>query len=254
MSVYHSFFSPQFPNTHHRNKEVILKKIGIIGGLGPEATIDYYRIIIESYREKTKGGFPAIIINSLDMSEFSCMMMKARELDKTTKWLANAVTSLHRAGADFALIASNTPHIMFNEVKALSSIPMLSIVEETCNVADKLGLKKIGLLGTKITMSADFYQKVFSKKNISIVVPSKQEQDYIHKKLVTEIIFNKILEQTHTEFLTIIKNMIDRAQIQGVVLGCTELPLILTKDEFGIPFLNTTKIHAESAVRYCLKD
>jgi aspartate racemase len=214
-----------------------MKKIGIIGGLGPEATIDYYRIIIESYREKTKGGFPAIIINSLDMSEFSCMMMKARELDKTTKWLANAVTSLHRAGADFALIASNTPHIMFDEVKALSSIPMLSIVEETCNVADKLGLKKIGLLGTKITMSADFYQKVFSKKDISIVVPGKQEQDYIHKKLVTEIIF-----------------MIDRAQIQGVVLGCTELPLILTKDEFGIPFLNTTKIHAESAVKYCLKD
>ncbi|MCK4453262.1 aspartate/glutamate racemase family protein, partial [candidate division WOR-3 bacterium] len=98
------------------------------------------------------------------------------------------------------------------------------------------------------------YQKVFSKKDISIVVPNKQEQDYIHKKLVTEIIFNKILEQTHTELLTIIKNMIDRAQIQGVVLGCTELPLILTKDEFGIPFLNTTKIHAESAVRYCLKD
>ncbi len=230
-----------------------MKKIGIIGGLGPEATVDYYRIIIESYREKTKGSFPAIIIYSLDIKELSCMV-KTDERDRIAAWLADAVRSLHRAGADFALIASNTPHVVFDKVKELSPIPLLSIVEETCKAAVHMGLKKLGLMGTKVTMSNTFYQEVFSKKDISIVVPGEQEQDYIHKKLVNEIMFNKIVEETRNELLKIIKRMVENASIQGLILGCTELPLILTKDEFGIPFLNTTKIHAESAVKYCLEE
>jgi len=229
-----------------------MKKIGIIGGLGPEATIDYYRIIIELYREKQNGNFPEVIIHSLSMNEFSDMLKK-KEQNKIISWLTNAVKSLQSAGADFAIIASNTPHFVFDEVKALSPIPLLSIVEETCKKALNLGLKKIGLMGTKITMNTDFYQKVFSKEGISIVVPNGQEQNYIQQKLWTEIMFNKIIEDTRQELLKIVKRMIDSASIQGMIVGCTELPLILTKDEFGIPFLNTTRIHVESAVRYCLK-
>jgi aspartate racemase len=229
-----------------------MKKIGIVGGLGPEATIDYYHIIIDLYREKTKGTFPAVIIYSMDIKEFSCIV-KTEEMDRIAEWLGSAVQSLHKAGADFALIASNTPHIVFDKVQAISPIPMLSIVEVTCRVAQRLELEKVGLLGTKTTMSSDYYQKVFSQKGISIVVPDLKAQDYIHNKLVTEIMFNKIIEDTRKELLRIVKEMIDSASIQGVILGCTELPLILTKDEFGIPFLNTTKIHAESAVRFCLE-
>ena len=241
----------QPPTERIRNKGSLLKKIGIVGGLGPEATIDYYRIITESYREKTGGSYPVLIIYNMDMKEFSCMTESPEEVDKTTSLIVDAIRSLHRAGADFAIIASNTPHIVFDQIEVLSPIPMLSIVDETCSVVQKLGLKKVGLLGTKTTMSSDFYQKVFSEKDISIVVPDEEEQDFIQKKLMTEIMFNKIIEETRQELLNIIKRMIDRASIQGVILGCTELPLILTRDEFDIPFLNTTKIHAESAVRYC---
>ncbi len=228
-----------------------MKRIGIIGGLGPEATIDYYRSIIELYRKRQNGNHPEIIIYSLNMHEF-CDKTKYKELDKTISWLADAIKSLHKAGADFGFIASNTPHIVFDEVKALSPIPLLSIVEETCRVVESRKLKKVGLLGTKTTMSSDFYQKVFSKKGISIIVPDEQDQDYINEKLFTEIMFNKINEETRQGLLTIVKRMVDETSIQGIILGCTELPLILTKDEFGIPFLNTTKIHVESAVNYCL--
>ncbi len=229
-----------------------MKKIGIIGGLGPEATIDYYRSIIELYRKKQKGNFPEIILYSLNMRELFTML-KNNKRTEIINWLVNATQSLQNAGAHFAIIASNTPHIVFDEVRNNSPIPLLSIVEETCEVTAKLGLKRVGLLGTQVTMSADFYQKVFSKRGMTIIVPNKQEQHYIQEKLEREIIFNKILESTRKALLAIIKRMIEVDSIQGVILGCTELPLILTKDEFGIPFLNTTRIHVESAVSYCLR-
>jgi aspartate racemase len=229
-----------------------VKRIGIIGGLGPEATIDYYRIIINEYREKTNGNYPEVIIYSLNMSEFACKMT-AESFDKTVKWLAQAIKAIHQCGADFALIASNTPHIVFEELQNLSPIPLISIVEETCKVASSANLKKIALLGTKVTMNSDFYQRIFAKKGIEIITPHEMEKEYINEKLLSEIIYNKIIEQTKRELSRIIERMIDEDQIQGVILGCTELPLILTKDEFGIPFLNTTQIHAKSAVRYSLQ-
>lgn len=226
-----------------------MKKIGIVGGLGPEATLDYYRIIIDTFERRQKGMYPVVIIYSLNITEFPHV---DKERDKLIHWLINAVNSLYKAGADFGLIAAGTPHVVFDDVKALSPIPLLSIVEATCTVAERLKLRKVALLGTKITMSRDFFQKVFSEKGISLVVPTKQEQNYINTKLFTEIMFNTIVEDTRQGLLKIVKRMRDHESIEGVILGCTELPLILTKDEYGIPFLNTTRIHAESAVDYCL--
>ncbi len=229
-----------------------MKKIGVIGGLGPESTIDYYRLIIDSYRKTQRNeNYPEIIIYSLNINEVSDMM-EAEQWDKLIDLLANAIKLISRAGADFALIAANTPHVVFDEVNPLSPIPMLSIVEETCKVIKTLDLKKVGLLGTKITMQSGYYQKVFTRYGITIVVPDQDEQKYIHKKIMTELLFGKMLDETRKALLSIVKNMIVKESIQGLILGCTELPLILKKDEFGIPFLNTTKIHAESAVKYCL--
>jgi len=231
-----------------------MKKIGIIGGLGPESTIDYYRRIIDSYRKaQINENYPEIIIYSLNINEVSDMM-EAEQWDKLIDLLANAIKLISRAGADFALIAANTPHVVFDEVNPLSPIPMLSIVEETCKVIKTLDLKKVGLLGTKITMQSGYYQKVFTRYGITIVVPDQDEQKYIHKKIMTELLFGKMLDETRKALLSIVKNMIVKESIQGLILGCTELPLILKKDEFGIPFLNTTKIHAESAVKYCLSE
>jgi aspartate racemase len=193
-----------------------MKRIGIVGGLGPEATAEYYRIINELYQRKTKGAYPEVIIYSVNMKDFPCAVT-TDSTEKTVAWLAEAVQVLYRAGADFALIASNTPHIVFDDLQARSSIPMLSIVKATCQAARQSRLYKVALLGTKTTMSAGFYQK-----------------------------------ETKQGLLVIIKRMIAEESIQGVILGCTELPLILPKDEFSIPFLNTTRIHAASAVEYSL--
>lgn len=230
-----------------------MRKIGMIGGLGPESTLDYYKLIVEGYRKAVNdGSYPEIIINSMNMKELLDMMDNG-EWDNVVACLINGIDALYKAGADFAFISSNTPHIVFERINKKSPIPLISIVEETCKSANKLGMKKIGLIGTKFTMKNNFFEKVFDKSNITIVVPKEEEQEYIHNKLMTEIELGQFLDETRNELLNIVKRMLDEDSIEGVILGCTELPLILTKDEFSIPFLNTTKIHVESIIENYLK-
>jgi len=229
-----------------------MKKIGILGGLGPESTLKYYRLIIDLCREKgLDGNYPEIIIYSLNFKECHDLMESGRQREYVAK-LVGGIQSLHRAGADFALIASNTPHIFFDELKARSPIPLLSIVEATCGTVAKRGLKRVGLFGTRFTMQADFFQKVFHRRNISIIVPEEEEQAYIDDKIFSELVLGKVLDETHRGLLEIVGRMIERDLIEGLILGCTELSLILSQDELDIPFFDTTKIHAQSALDYSL--
>ena len=145
------------------------------------------------------------------------------------EWIQEKIEILHHAGAEFAAIASNTPHIVFNEVNAKAPLPLLSIVEETCNKAQGIGLKKTGLLGTRLTMNSELYKKPFISRGISVVVPTEDEQELIHHKLFSEIELGIIKESTREELLAIIKRMVNENQIDSVVLGCTELPSILTE-------------------------
>jgi aspartate racemase len=168
--------------------------------------------------------------------------------------LSDAIACLHRAGAEFALISAGTPHIVFDDLRAISPIPLLNIIKKTLKAARGMELKRVGLFGTKFTMQSDFFQKIFSKSNIELIVPSEEEQGYIYEKLLREITLGRIIDETRAGLLKIVKRMIDQTSIEGLILGCTELPLILTKDEFGIPFLNATRIHAESAAAYSLSD
>ncbi len=225
-----------------------MKRIGLVGGLGPEATVDYYRRIIERSRAQTKGKVPEIILYSLDMRDFP----RLERRDEVIGWFRDAILALHGAGADFAAIAANTPHFIFDELKAVSPIPLISIVEETCRKALEMKLQKVGLLGTKVTMSADFYPRVFAAHGISIIVPNEQEKDYIDQKLFREIMYNRIVKETRQALLSIISRMTEEEGIEAAILGCTELPLILASGSLGIPFLNTTEIHVESIVSYCL--
>lgn len=226
----------------------------MIGGFGPEATLDYYRLMVNQYRQlQGEESLPEIIIYSMNMYTLFDMVGR-QQWGTLTNWLLDGIHTLYRAGADFGILSANTPHIVFDRLKELSPIPLISIVEETCKKAEELRLQKVGLIGTGFTMESNFFQKVFAKNNISIVVPSEQEQQYIQHKLLTEIELGQFQERTRTGLLTIIKRMIDEDMIQGLILGCTELPLILTHDEFGIPFLNTTKIHVDSVISYCLMD
>ena len=230
----------------------MMKKIGMIGGFGPESTLDYYRLIIDQYHQQQgERSLPEVIIYSMDMYTLLTLVEQKR-WDDLTEFLLKGVNTLHKAGADFGIISANTPHIVYDRLNSSSPIPLISIVEETSKKAKEIGLHRVGLLGTSFTMQSNFFQKVFANYNISIVVPSEQEQEYIQHKLMTEIELGQFLEETRDGLLTIVKRMVDEDSIQGLILGCTELPLILTKDEFGIPFLNTTKIHVDSAIRYCL--
>jgi aspartate racemase len=229
-----------------------MKRIGIIGGIGPESTVDYYKLIIGAFHEKQADlGYPEIIIYSADLSSLM-RIFETKDWGNLTDWLLEKVIALHKAGAEFAVIGSNSPHIVFDKVSSRSPIPMLSIIEETRKNAQKRGLKKLGLLGTRFTMESDFFRKPFGDNEMAVVVPEKEDQELIHHRLFSEIELGIIKDSTKEELLSIVKKMIDKHSIDALILGCTELPLILNKDEFGIPFLNTTAIHAESIVNYCI--
>lgn len=231
-----------------------MKKIGLIGGLGPESTVDYYKEIISVFNTKyTELAYPEIIVYSANINELM-KYVKSSDWPGLSEWLLERILSLHRAGAEYAAIASNTPHIVFDEVRSRSPVPMLSIVEETCSKAQNLGLKKVGLLGTKLTMKSDFYKRPFIAKGMTVTVPSEEEQDIIHHKLFSEIELGIFKDSTREELLRIAKRMVDADGIDSLILGCTELPLILTESKFSIPFLNTTAIHCESIIEYCLRD
>lgn len=226
-----------------------MKTLGMIGGVGPESTIDYYGRIIALYRERRPGGsYPQFIINSIDLKK-GLDFMYANDLAGMAGYLLEEIEKLARAGADFGLIAANTPHIVFDEIQPRSPIPLISIVEATCAAAKMRGFNKLALLGTKFTMRADFYPKVFSREGIELVVPDLQDQEYIHDKYMNELVSGKFLPETRARLLAIVDRLKDKIDIGGVILAGTELPLILRDDSHnGIPFLDTTKIHTEAAV------
>lgn len=226
-----------------------MKKIGIIGGIGPESTLEYYRGIIDAFRNRADGlHSPEILIYSADLAELLAIM-EAADLEALAEWLLFRLAALHRAGAEFAVIASNTPHVVFAEVARRSPLPLLSIVEETCGKAESLGLKRPGLMGTRFTMAADFFREPCRARGMSLFLPSPEEQQRIHEKLFSEIEVGIIKDSTRQELLAIVEKMVEREAIDSLILGCTELPLILDRGAFGIPFLNTTAIHVEGIVR-----
>jgi aspartate racemase len=226
-----------------------MKTVGIIGGIGPESTVEYYRLIIASYREqKQDGSYPSILINSIDMKKM-LDLIGANELAKVTEYLVGEVQKLAQAGADFGLLAANTPHIVFDEIRRQSPISLLSIVEATCEAAQALGLKRVGLFGTRFTMQGRFYPEVFSRPGITLSVPDPDDQDYIHDKYMSELVHGVFRDETRQRLLTIVDRLIEREGIQGLLLGGTELPLILrSASDRRVPFLDTTRIHVERAI------
>ena len=226
-----------------------MKTMGIIGGIAPESTIQYYRFIIDSYRQRVQdGSYPSIVINSIDMKTM-LDLISANELQAVTEYLAGEVRRLANAGADFALLASNTPHIVFRGIQQMSPIPLISIVEAACNAARTMGLKRAGLFGTCFTMQGRFYAEEFSKAGIELVVPDLEDQAYIHDKYMSELVNGIFLPKTREGLFAIVGKLRKQQSIEGLVLGGTELPLIMDQaTDTATPLLDTTKIHAEQAV------
>lgn len=226
-----------------------MKKLGMVGGTGPESTIDYYQSIISKYQEKrgTKEELPELFIHSINMYKIF-ELLDGGKTDELTTYLVEAVGSLERAGADFAVLAANTPHIVFDEVQQRSRLPMISIVEATVRQVEEQSIEKIGLLGTKFTMENDFFKKPFVSEQKKVVVPEEQEQQYIHEKIVEELEKGIVNPDTKKEFLAIVNRMVERDNIEGIVLGCTEFPMIFKAGDLDIPQLNTTEIHVNKIV------
>lgn len=223
-----------------------MKKIGIIGGLSSESTIEYYRLLNDIYHKQT-GNFPIIVVYSMNLEKF-VTLLKANRKEEILKEFIDICNILENSGVDFGLIASNTPHIIFNELKAKTNLPLISIAKATAEKANKTGLKNILLLGTKFTMKAKFYLEEALKLGLKIIVPSEQEQDTINDIIWNELVYGKIIFESKTKLVKIIENY----KVDGVILGCTELPLLINQEDLQIKVLDTLKIHVESALEKAL--
>jgi len=230
-----------------------MKTLGLIGGIAPESTIAYYRLLIALYRQKQPdGNYPAIIINSINLKRM-LKMVEAKEWAGLIEYLLGEVQKLANAGVDFGLLASNTPHIVFDDLRRQSPIPLLSIVEAACAEAKALGLWRVGLFGTRFTMQGRFYPEVFARDGIILVTPNRTEQDCIHDIYMRELINGIFLPETRERLLQIAERLKNEENIHGLILGGTELPLILRDETYNkIPLLDTSRIHVEQAVTQLL--
>jgi aspartate racemase len=226
-----------------------MKTLGMIGGVGPESTIDYYKNIIAMYRERTRdGSYPQFVINSINLQK-GIAFLEANNLPGMADFLLGEIAKLPKAGAKFGIIAANTPHIVFDEIVLKSPIPLISIVEATCDYAKSRGMRRLALFGTRYTMQANFYQKVFTREGIDLVVPEPKDQDYIHEKYFAELVPGNFLPETRENLLAIVDRMKSEMDIEGVTLAGTELALILRGESHnGVALLDTGKIHCQAAV------
>ena len=230
-----------------------MKTLGVIGGIAPASTIEYYRMLIVTYQHRTPDGSnPPVIINSIDMQTM-LRLIAADALDEVTAYLSAEIDKLVKAGAEYGLLASNTPHVVFDRLQRESRIPLISIVEATFDVATRLNLKRVGLLGTRFTMQSAAYPSVFTRRGIMVVVPDATDQEYVHDKYMSELVRGEYLPETRAGLLAVVEQLRSREGIDGIVLGGTELPLILRDvADVGIPFLDTGRIHVEAAVEHML--
>jgi len=223
------------------------KKIGIIGGLSPESTASYYLHIVHSYVKKFgDNGYPEIIIYSVNLSKYHKWRDDGR-WDLVVQGLSEAANSLQKAGAEFGLIATNTMHKVFDEVQRGTSLPLLNIIDVVALYVEQKSIKTVGLLGTSFTMSEDFYKLGLKKYGIDVIAPDPKEQKSVHSVIIDELICGEIREQSKRKFLDIIDHLHDRGA-EGVILGCTEIPLLVRQEECRVMLFDTAAIHARAAL------
>ena len=225
-----------------------MKKLGLVGGMGPESTIPYYHDIVYGVQERVgKDYFPNLAIESINVFDV-LRLCGEQKYDELTDYLFQAITNLARSGADFAVLSANTPHIVFDRLQELSPIPLISIIESTCKEAKNRNLKKIGLLGTIFTMTEDFFKQPFLREKIEIVIPSDEEMEYVNQKIASELEHGIVKEETLECFKKIIFRMQTEEKIEAIILGCTELPLLLNDKVSPVPCLDTMQIHIQDII------
>lgn len=226
-----------------------MKTAGMIGGLGPESTVAYYRAIIDTYRERAHDDrYPALLIDSIDLTRMLALVAVDR-LDDIATLLLGELRKLAAAGADFAFIAANTPHIVFDRLRPASPLPLISIVEATCARARALGLARLGIFGTRYTMQGRFYRDACAAAGIALFAPNERDQAALHEKYLGELVVGVFSPQTRDELLRIADRLREEHAVDGIILGGTELPLLLTDPMHdGLVLLDTTAIHVDAVV------
>ncbi|KAB2897005.1 MAG: amino acid racemase [Burkholderiaceae bacterium] len=226
-----------------------MKKLGLIGGIGPESTVAYYRKIIHGVQAQAgKGNLPRLSIESLNaFTVFS--LCRDREFDRLADYVLGAVRSLAAGGADIAALTGNTPNIVMDRVLPLSPLPIVSAIEATCDAARQRGAQKVGLLGTVFTMTHTFFKTPFEDRGMQVIVPTVPQIAQIQAKIEAELEHGIVTEDTRQEFVAIIRDLQQREGIDHVALACTELPLILNDSNSPVPCLDTVEIHVEALVR-----
>ena len=227
-----------------------MKKVGIIGGIGPASTLDYYSGIIDKYRAKTNDdNYPEIVINSINMTEM-LLYVAQEDWDSLANMLVNAIKNLKSAGADFAAIASNTPHIVFEAVKKEAALSIISIVEETCKYAKAQGCEKVVVIGTRFTMSSGLYTKALEQHGITAVVPTESLQQTIHNLFFSNLENGIVVPKDKQTMIEIVSRLVVEHRADAIVLGCTELPLMIKEGDVDTLILDTTQIHINSIVDF----
>jgi aspartate racemase len=229
-----------------------MKTIGMIGGMSWESSIEYYRIINETVKEKLGGLHSAKnLMYSVDFSEIETLQHENR-WDEATQAMIEAAQHIEAGGADFLIICTNTMHKMADEVEAAIGIPLLHIADATADVIKAKGLSKIGLLGTKFTMEEDFYRgRLVDKHGLEVLIPEAEDRKIVHRVIYDELVLGEIKAESREQYKHIIAKLID-AGAQGIILGCTEIGLLVKDEDSRVPLFDTTTIHAVAAVEMTL--
>jgi aspartate racemase len=227
------------------------KRIGIIGGMSPESTTEYYTYITRKYVERFGDhSYPEILIYSVSFQSYVDWPESGR-WDLVAAGLGDAARRLESAGADFAIIATNTMHKVVDQVQAMVHIPILSLLDATARAVAEEGLSTVGLLGTRFTMEDTFYPDTLSRYGIQVLVPDAPERDFVNQVIYQELVAGKIREESRAGFVSIVDRL-TRQGAEGVIMGCTEIPLLLAAAPVNVPLFDTTAIHAEAALQYSI--
>ena len=228
-----------------------LKTIGLIGGMSWESTVTYYKIINETVKEKLGGLHSAkCILYSVDFQEIEECQANGN-WEKSGEILGEAANNLEKAGADFIVICTNTMHKVINQIKGKISIPILHIAEMTAEKILEKGLKNIALLGTKYTMEQDFYKSKLIEKEINVIIPDKNDIEIINKVIYDELCLGTINSNSKKKFLEIVDKLRSKGA-EGIILGCTEIGLLIKNEDTDVPLFDTAVIHAEEAAIYSI--
>ncbi|WP_285905521.1 aspartate/glutamate racemase family protein [Pseudodesulfovibrio pelocollis] len=249
--------SGQMPLAAEASGRGSIKTIGIIGGVSWASSIEYYRLMNEMVRDRLGGVSSAqILLFSIEFGEFSKQERLADKGDWTlmTQTILDAARRLQRGGADFIVVASNTLNSLADSIEREVGLPVLHIADVTGEAIRKRGLTTVALLGTTYTMEQPFYRERLEKRGIRVVIPNQEERDYINAVIFDELCANRIRKESRDGYVRIINRLQKEEKVEGVILGCTEIPLLIKQEDVSIPVFDTTAIHAEAAVEYSLSD